>query len=120
MCEFAYAPFGISILETALGSLMGLVHEGAIDIELLISKLTWEPARVLGSKYRKLGSLAVGNSADLVLIDPDREWVVDPQTFASKGKNTPLRGVKFKGKVMATFYQGKTVYKDDLSSSPLP
>jgi dihydroorotase len=112
LCEFAYAPFGISILETAFGMLMKLVHEEKLDLELLISKLTLEPSRIIGNQCPGLGTLAVGSNADVTLIDPAGEWVVDPRNFVSKGKNTPLAGVKFKGKVVATFYQGKLVYKE--------
>ena len=110
---FDKAPSGISGLETALGSLMGLVHSGQIDLGLLISKLTSEPAKILGDREGRLGSLAVGATADITLFDPDKEWLVEPDKFASKGKNTPLAGSKLKGKVMATIYGGKVVYCDD-------
>jgi dihydroorotase len=109
LCEFAYAPFGISGLETALGSLMKLVREGKLDISLLISRLTSGPASIIGSRNGKLGTLEVGTSADIVLIDPDKEWVVDPRTFASKGRNTPFAGATLKGKVVATFFKGERV-----------
>lgn len=112
LCEFAYAPFGISILETALGMLMSLVHTDKIDLEMLISKLTLAPSQIIGTRYGKLGTLEPGASADMVLIDPEKEWVVNSASFASKGKNTPLNGTKFKGKVTATFFQGKKVFED--------
>jgi dihydroorotase len=112
-CEFGNAPFGISILETALGSLLSLVHQGSITLNLLISKLTLGPTEILGDKYGRLGTLQPGNSADVTLFDPEREWVVDPALFASKGKNTPLKGIKLKGKVMATIYLGQPVFVDD-------
>jgi dihydroorotase len=112
LVEFALAPFGISGLETALGSLMGLVHSQKISLTTLIAKLTLEPARILGGKQGKLGTLAVGAAADVTIFDPEREWVVDTKDFASKGRNTPLAGEKLKGKVIATVYQGKIVYKD--------
>lgn len=112
LCEFAYAPFGISIFETAAGMLLSLVHEGLVEIDLLISKLTWEPARIIGERFGKIGILKEGCPADITLIDPQKEWVVDPKKFASKGKNTPLAGTSFKGKVVATFYQGKMVYRE--------
>ncbi len=113
LAVFAQAPFGISGLETALGSLMSLVHNGQLTLTTLISKLTYEPAKIIGSKYGKLGSLEVKAPADVTIFDPDMDWVVDTKDFASKGKNTPLAGSTLKGKVMATISQGKLVYQDD-------
>ena len=113
LCEFALAPFGISGFETAFGSLMSLVHDERIDLNLLISRLTGEPARIIGDNYGKLGTLDVGASADVTLLDPDREWLVDTEAFASRGKNTPLAGSTLKGRVMATIFQGNLVYKDN-------
>ena len=110
---FALAPFGISGFETALGSLMSVLPDGQLTLVSLIAKLTCEPAKIIGNKYGKLGTLAVGASADVTLFDPALEWVVDTRAFASKGKNTPLAGSMLKGKVMATISQGKLVYKDD-------
>ncbi len=113
LCEFALAPFGISGFETALGSLMSLVHNGQLELGLLISKLTSEPARIIGDRFGKLGTLEVGALADVTIFAPNLEWIVDTKYFASKGKNTPLDGERLKGKVMATIYQGKIVYKDN-------
>jgi dihydroorotase len=110
--DFLKAPFGISGLETALGSLMSLVHNGELDLATLIAKLTIEPARIIGSRYGQLGTLKVGTPADVTVFDPDMEWVVDPQAFASKGRNTPLAGSVLKGKVIATIAQGKLAYQD--------
>lgn len=109
-CEFENAAFGISGFETALGSLMELVHQGRIDLVTLISKLTFEPAKVL--RKNDMGALKVGAPGDVTIFNPDAEWVVDPSAFASKGKNTPLAGDILKGKVMATIYGGEVVYKD--------
>lgn len=113
LCEFDNAPFGISGFETALGSLMSLVHNGHIDINLLISKLTSEPAKIIGDRFGKLGTLAVGALADITIFKPDAEWTVDTGKFLSKGKNNPLNGERLKGKVIATIYNGKFTYKDD-------
>ena len=112
-CEFALAPFGISGFETALGSLMGLVHGGRLTLSTLIARLTCEPARIIGNKYGKLGTLAVGAPADVTLFDPDMDWMVDTGDFASRGKNTPLAGSVLKGRVMATIARGKPVYMED-------
>jgi dihydroorotase len=113
LSEFALAPFGISGLETALGSLMSLVHSGELSLSLLIAKLTNGPAKIIGTGYGKLGTLEVGAPAEITIFDPDLEWLVDASDFTSKGKNTPLNGEKLKGKVMATIYHGKFVYKEE-------
>ncbi|MFC2001311.1 dihydroorotase [Chloroflexota bacterium] len=110
-CEFTLAAFGISGLETSLGSLMRLVHDGQLPLTMLIAKLTREPARIIGNN--KLGTLSNYAIADITLFDPDKEWLVDTAAFASRGKNTPLAGSVLKGKVMATIFQGKLVYQDD-------
>jgi dihydroorotase len=109
--EFALAPFGISGLETALGSLMGLVHDGDLNLTILIAKLTTEPARIIGGRYGELGTLKIGAPAEITIFDPNMGWVVDPQAFASKGKNTPLAGSKLRGKVVATIARGRLVYQ---------
>ncbi len=110
-CDFAKAAFGISGLETALGSLMSLVHGGQLTLSELIAHLTCLPARIIN---RPLGTLKTRAAADVTIFDPDREWRVDTAAFASKGRNTPLAGAVLRGRVMATIYQGKLVYKDDL------
>jgi len=111
-CGLELAAFGISGFETAFGCLMSLVHEGKIDLTMLLSKLTCEPAKVIG-RNGELGTLKAGAPANITILDPDREWIVDSRNFASKGKNTPYDGYKFKGKVMATISRGKLLYTDD-------
>ncbi|APV44745.1 dihydroorotase [Dehalogenimonas formicexedens] len=113
-CEFALAPFGISGLETAFGSLMKLVHSGKMPLPLIVEKLTAGPARVLGNGFETAGSLKVGNPADLVISDPAAEWIVETAKFASKGKNSPLAGEKLKGKVIVTIYNGNIVHEEDI------
>ena len=109
ICEFDLAPFGIIGLETALGSLMSLVHGGQLPLPTLISKLTAEPARIIGGGY---GTLAAGAAADVTIFDPDFSWTVDPEAFASKGRTTPLTGQTLRGRVMLTIYSGQTVHRD--------
>ena len=110
LCTFEEASFGISGLETALGSLMSLVHGGSFSLPTLIERLTWAPARLLG---RDLGTLKAGSPADITIFDPDASWVVDASQFASKGQNTPLDGATLKGKVMATIVEGEVAYRDE-------
>jgi len=114
------APFGISGLETAFGNLMGLVYAEKVSIETLITKLTAAPASLLGDRFGKLGVLAFGAVGDVVIFDPSKEWVVEPDIFASKGRNTPLAGRTLKGKVVATVSRGKLVYKDDSVDLSIP
>jgi dihydroorotase len=113
MCEFGLAAFGISGLETALACLMGLVHIGQLDLETLISKLTFEPARIICTRYGELGTLKLGCRADVTIFDPNKEWLVDSRDFASKGKNTPFDGYHFKGRVRMTVVAGQIVYKSE-------
>ena len=112
-CEFTLAPFGISCFETAFGSLMSLVHKGQLTLLALAAKLTSEPAKIIGDKYGKLGMLTPGAIADVTIFDPNLEWEVDPTTFASKGKNTPLAGSILRGKIIATISRGKLVNADN-------
>lgn len=105
------AAFGISVLETALGSLLQLVHAKKLSMGALVDRLTAGPARVLGGSYSDLAALHPGTTADVVLFDPDQEWTVDTSEFESKGRNTPLEGTTLKGRVMATFASGRLVYQ---------
>jgi len=113
MCEFGLAAFGISGFETAFACLMKLVHSGQLDLEALISKLTVEPAKIIGTRYGELGTLKTGCRADITIFDQNAEWVVDSHNFASKGKNTPFEGCQLKGRVRMTIVAGQVVYKSD-------
>ena len=114
-CTYQEAAFGISVLETALGSTLQLVHEGRLGLPDLVHRLTVGPASVLGSAFDGLASLDPGTPADVVLFDPEQEWVVNPQEFQSQGKNTPFAGVTLKGQVVATFVDGLMVYQSETS-----
>jgi dihydroorotase len=106
--EFADAPFGVVGLETALPLTLTLVEEGTLSLETAVAKLTTEPARAFGLAK---GSLAPGADADLVLVDPQQTWEVDPAKLRSKSKNTPFAGWKVKGRVTTTVVGGKVVYE---------
>jgi dihydroorotase len=110
-CEFDEAAMGISGLETALGVCMGLAPD-RIDITTLVERMTVGAVRALGLErvVPGLGTLGVGAPADVVLVDPDEEWTVVPEAFASKGKNTPLGGARLRGRVRMTIAGGRIVY----------
>ena len=104
------APSGMVGLETALGvTLTYLYHTGEMSLSDILRKMTLNPACIM--RINK-GRLALGGDADLVIFDPDEEWTVDPEQFASKGRNTPFGGHKLKGKVKYTIVGGRIVYQD--------
>ena len=105
---FTEAPFGIVGLETALSLTLALVEEGVLSLESAIEKLSAAPARAFGLAK---GTLAVGADADVVIIDPQAQWDVDPVKFRSKSRNTPFAGWKLKGLVMTTFVAGRLVFE---------
>ena len=112
-CTFDEAAFGISGLETAFSLLhTGLVQPGLVPLTTLVKRLTMGPARVLGRK--EMGTLKPGAPADLTLIDLSREWEVRGEELASKGKNTPLVGMRLKGKAVATLVDGKVVFVEEV------
>lgn len=104
------APFGIVGLETAAGlTVTELVAKGILTPMQMAEKLSYNPARILGSEK---GRLQEGRIADIVVLDPEKSYTVDAKKFASKGKNTPFDGRKLKGAVIATICGGKTVYHE--------
>lgn len=106
----AEAPSGMVGLETSLAlTLNGLYHTGKMPLPWIIAKMSAAPAMILGLNK---GNLAVGSDADLVIFDPDEEWTIDPEQFASKGRNTPFGGMKVTGKVKYTISNGNVIYKD--------
>ncbi|MEP7327097.1 MAG: dihydroorotase, partial [Gemmatimonadota bacterium] len=108
--EFDDAPNGIIGLETSLGLAMTeLVHTGLLSLTELITRMSTEAARIFNIPG---GSLRAGQPADVVVIDPNRTWVVDPAQSFSKSRNTPFGGTRLKGKVMMTIVRGSVVYRD--------
>jgi len=101
------APSGIIGLETSLTlGWMHLVKTGALTAMELMEKASTNPAKLYGLDA---GYLSEGGPADLVLFDPDKEWI--PQKFVSKSQNTPFLGQKLTGQVVATVCKGKVIYE---------
>ena len=86
-----------------------LYHSGKLDLDTLISKLTAEPARLLGLD---VGTLAAGSRADIVILDPEREWTVDERAFYTRGTHSPFAGRRLKGRAVLTMVGGKVVMRD--------
>ncbi|MCW5799363.1 MAG: dihydroorotase [Nitrospira sp.] len=113
--EFTEAPFGIVGLETALPLTLALVEEGVLTLESAVDKLATAPAKAFSLNA---GTLAVGAPADVAIVDPNREWEVDPSRFRSKSRNTPFAGWKVKGRVTTTIVSGRVVYELDRPGRP--
>ena len=110
--EYIYAPSGFPGLETSLGVMLtDLYHTGKMDLPLIISKMTWEPAKVFGLDA---GSLAPGKAADLTVIDPNLVWTVDDQKFYTRGSHSPFVGRELKGRAVMTVVDGKVVMQDGI------
>lgn len=108
--EYVYAPSGFPGLETSLGIMLtDLYHKDKLDLPLLISKMSWEPAKVLGLEG---GTLTAGAAADVTVIDPELEWTVDAAKFYTKGSHSPFIGRKLKGRAILTVVDGEIVMKD--------
>lgn len=132
LCEFDRAAPGISGLETALGLVLSLVHSGSLDLMTALKRLSYDAVRafqldrILRATSRGetqddwtggLGTLAIGAPADLVLFDLDKSWIVDPGTFASRGKNTPLAGMRLRGRAVATIFGGNLIFDERVAAS---
>lgn len=103
------APFGIVGLETAFSLTMTeLVKKGYLTPRQMVEKMSYVPARILGIDK---GSLAPGKIADLVIADPEIQYTIDKNQFASKGKNTPFHGKQVVGRVELTMVNGEVVFE---------
>ena len=108
LVEFDHAPFGIIGLETAVPvTLTELYHKNYLSLSQVISKFTVGPATILGINA---GTLSIGAPADITVIDPDCEYIIDANDFYSKSRNTPFNGYAVKGRTMATFVDGECVF----------
>ena len=107
----AKAPSGMIGLETSLAlSLTYLYHTGKLELPALIRRMAYNPANILHLAHK--GRLVLGSDADVVIFDPDESWVIDPEQFASKGRNTPFAGQTVKGRVKYTIAGGRVIYKE--------
>lgn len=108
--DITKAPFGIVGLETSVAlTITNLVKPGHITPLQMAAKMSYNPAKVL--RIDK-GTLSEGSVADVTIISPNEEWIINPDEFSSKGKNTPFGGKKVSGKVKYTILEGRIVYHD--------
>lgn len=108
--DFVKAPNGSVGMETSLAvGITYLVKTGLLTFEQLIDKMSCAPAKILGINA---GRICVGATADIALVDLDKQWVVDENKLHGKSKNTPFKGKTLCGKVKQTFLSGKSVFED--------
>lgn len=105
--EFTAAPPGVLGFETAFPVVMDLVRAGEIEPIELVRRLSTTPARIV---RQRLGTLAAGAGADVVVLDPEREWVYEPMKGWSKSHNSPWAGRPMRGRAIATIVGGRLVY----------
>lgn len=106
--EKATGAMGLIGLETTLGLILShFLHAGALPPMAAADAMSTRPARALGLRA---GSLAVGEPADMVFIDPQEEWEVRSAEFASLARNTPYEGWPMRGRVVATFVNGREAF----------
>ncbi len=109
MQELDRAPFGMSMLETTLSlAIMALVQPGHLSINDLVDKLSTAPARILG--LRDKGTLTPGAEGDVTILDPDRQWTVEPRRWKSRSCNTPLVGRVMTGQATHVIVRGELRY----------
>jgi dihydroorotase len=105
---FAEAASGAIGLETMLPAALRLIHNGEMDFKTLIRAMSTRPAELLGLPG---GSLRAGSPADVIVIDADTPWVLDPADLKSQCKNTPFDDARFSGRIARTIVGGRTVYE---------
>jgi dihydroorotase len=105
---FAEAAAGAIGIETMLAAGLRLVHGGDLSLLMLINATSTRPARLLGLPG---GTLKPGAPADVIVVDPDAPWVLDPTSLKSKCKNTPFDEAKLQGRTVRTIVGGRTVYE---------
>jgi dihydroorotase len=105
--EFNVALNGIIGLETSLPLSLALVEQGVLTISQLVERMSLRPSLILGLER---GTLATGAVADITVIDPALQWVVEADKLVSKSKNSPWLGETMKGAATATIVGGRVVY----------
>jgi dihydroorotase-like cyclic amidohydrolase len=103
--------FGLPGIDTTLPVLLDAAHAGRLGYERVVELYSEAPARAYGLHGAK-GCLDVGADADLVLVDPEREWFVRDEDIVSKAGWSPLAGRTLVGGAVATILRGQLIARD--------
>jgi dihydroorotase len=107
--EFDHAANGIIGLETSLPLTLALVREGLISESRMVELMSLAPARILGVAG---GSLAVGDVADITVIDPEKKFVYSREMIVSRSQNSPFIGWQLQGKAVLTLLAGRITHNE--------
>lgn len=108
--EYNMAAFGISGIETSFSFAVTYLYQtGFMTLPEIAEKMSYRPAKLLNLEG---GEIAVGKVADLTIADLEETYIVDPEKFVSKGKNTPFGGYTLQGVVKYTVVDGEIKYKE--------
>jgi dihydroorotase len=111
-CEWAAAAMGMLGLETAFSiALLTLVEPGLLSWRQLADRMSITPAKI-GRVAHQGRELAVGEPANITVVNPRARMVVEPTNLASKSRNTPYAGMELPGQVMHVFYAGRCTVRD--------
>ncbi|MDE5861447.1 MAG: dihydroorotase, partial [Ruminococcus sp.] len=102
--DFEKAPNGVVGLETSLSAtLTALYHTGEISLNKVVELMCVNPRKILGLE---IPEISVGKTADLIITDINRKWIVQPEKLHSKSKNTVFKGMELTGKNLMTISKG--------------
>lgn len=107
--EFDKAPFGILGLQTLIPLTLNLVKDGTITYEEMVKLTSFNPAKILNLKNK--GEISEGKLADIVIVDPNFEYIYDENLNKSKSVNSPLLGKKLQGAALYTIKSGRVVFE---------
>ena len=111
LCAYEKAMNGIIGLETSFPvSYTTLVMGGCVTLDKLVELMSCNAAKILGDSER--GTLRVGAAADVAVFNLSEPYIIDPENFKSKGRNTPFAGWEVFGKCLMTVCGGEVIYRE--------
>ncbi|MGN0630367.1 MAG: dihydroorotase [Ruminococcus sp.] len=108
--DFFHAPNGVIGMETSLAATLTLYHEGKLTLSDIARIMSERPREILSLPEVKI---AVGEKADICILDTEYKWTVDPSKLHSKARNAVFKGMEFTGKPVMTIAEGEIRYKDE-------